>query len=276
MIHTDRKTSKSTAKRILSGLAAVSFSITSVLGISSSANATEMAPIIEFDGNILNSSVVHSEIGERPVQFAVGLNPSPLSRVMTTNRAGYSFGGWSYAQGGPAVTTLQSSSHTTTRMWLYAVWNTKMNLDANGGTAAADTQTSVDYRFLSNLTLPATSTLKKKGFEWAGWSNSPSSNVFVTTYRAAADAVGNPTVYAVWKKTISFKSRGSTGSVPAPVTILEGGSGITLPAAGALSRPGFEFKGWSTKPRGKVITNTTAFIPKKANANLHAVWQRAR
>lgn len=276
MIHTDTKTSKSTAKRILSGLAAASLAVTSVLGISASANASEMAPLIDFDTNILAVDLVHSEFGERPEQFQVALNPAPLKRALTTNRAGYAFGGWSYTQGGPAVTTLQTASHTTTRMTLYAVWNTKMNLDANGGRAASDTQTSVDYRFPSNLTLPTTSTLKKKGFEWAGWSNSPSSSVFVTTYRAAADAVGNPTVYAVWKKTISFKSRGSTGAVPAPVTILEGGSGIALPTAGALSRRGFEFKGWSTRPRGKIITNTTAFIPKKANANLHAVWQRAR
>ena len=277
MIHTETKTSNSSTKRILSGLAAVSFSITSVLGIAASANASEMAPIIEFDGNVLNSSVVHSELGERPIQYQVGLNPKPLSRVMTTNRAGYSFGGWSYTQGGPAVTTLQTSSHTTTRMWLYAVWNTKMNLDANGGRAGDDTETSVDYRFASTLTLPTTSTLKKKGFEWAGWSNSPSSNVFVTTYRAAADAVGNPSVYAVWKKTINFKSKGSTGALPASVTVFEGGSGIALPTtAGTLSRPGFEFQGWRAKKGGKAIKNTTAYLPKKANVTLRAIWKRTR
>jgi uncharacterized repeat protein (TIGR02543 family) len=274
MIHTETKTSNQTAKSILSGLAAVSFSITSVLGFATPANASEMAPIINFDGNALNSSVVHSEIGERPVQFQVGLNPKPLSRVMTTNRAGYSFGGWSYAPGGPATATLETATHTASRMILYAVWNTKMNLDANGGNAAADTETSVDYRFASILTLPPTSTLNKKGFEWAGWSNSPSSDVLVTTYRAAGDAVGNPTVYAVWKKTITFRSKGSTGAVPAPVTIFEGGSGIALPTtAGTLSRPGFEFKGWRAKAGGKAIKNTT-YLPKKANVTLRAIWKR--
>lgn len=277
MIHTETKTSNSSAKRILSGLAAVSFSITSVLGISASANASEMAPIINFDGNALNSSVVHSEIGERPVQFQVGLNPKPLSRVMTTNRVGYSFGGWSYSPGGPAVTALETASHTTSRMILYAVWNTKINLDANGGRALANTETSVDYRFPSALTLPTTSTLKKKGFEWAGWSNSPSSNAFVTTYRAAADAVGNPSVYAVWKKTINFRSKGSTGALPASVTVFEGGSGIALPTtAGTLSRPGFEFQGWRAKKGGKAIKNTTSYLPKKANITLRAIWKRTR
>ena len=260
-------------KKIVSALSVAALALVSVFGVSASASASEMAPIIEFDGNILNSSVVHSEIGERPIQGVTTLNPLPLSRVMTTNRAGYTFGGWSYAQGGPAVTTLQTATHTTTRMWLYAVWNTKMNLDPKGGTGAAET---VDYRFLSTLTLPTTTGYKKSGFEFAGWSSSPTSNIFVTTYRATADAVGNPTVYAVWKKTINFKSRGSTGTLPAPVTIFEGGSAVALPTAAqvSLTRPGFTFVGWSTTPRGKAIKKSSAYMPKKANVTLHAVWKR--
>jgi len=265
--------SKNLTKRVVSAVSAAALALVCVFGVSASASASEMAPIIEFDGNIINSSVVHSEIGERPVQFAVGLNPLPLSRVMTTNRAGYTFGGWSYTQAGPAVTTLQTSSHTTTRMWLYAVWNTKMNLDPKGGAGTAET---VDYRFLSTLTLPTTSTYTKKGFEFAGWSSSPTSNIFVTTYRAAADAVGNPTVYAVWKKTINFASKGSTGAVPAPITIFEGGAGIALPTAAqvSLTRPGYKFIGWSTTPRGKAIKKSASYLPKKANVTLNAVWKK--
>jgi uncharacterized repeat protein (TIGR02543 family) len=263
-------------KRLISALSASALALVSVFGVSASASASEMAPIIEFNGNIINSSVVHSEIGERPIQGVSTLNPLPLSRVMTTNRAGYSFGGWSYAQGGPAVTTLQTATHTTTRMWLYAVWNTKMNLDSNGGIAGGDTVTSVDYRFLSNLTLPTTSTYTKKGFEFAGWSNSPTSTIFVTSYRATADAVGNPRVYAVWKKTINFVSKGSTGAVPAPVTIFEGGAGVALPSAAqvSLTRPGYKFMGWSTTPRGKVIKNSATYLPKKGNVTLNAVWKK--
>ena len=260
-------------KRVVSAVSAAALAFVSVFGVSSSASASEMAPIIEFDGNILNSSVVHSEIGERPVQFAVGLNPLPLTRVMTTNRAGYSFGGWSYTQGGPAVTTLQTSSHTTSRMWLYAVWNTKMNLDPKGGMGTAET---VDYRFLSTLTLPTTSAYTKKGFEFAGWSSSPTSNIFVTTYRSAADAVGNPSVYAVWKKTVSFVSKKSTGTVPAPMTYFEGGANMALPTATqvSLTRTGYKFMGWSTTAKGKVVKNPSAYLPKKAAVTLYAVWKK--
>jgi uncharacterized repeat protein (TIGR02543 family) len=267
------KSSDKMTKRVVAALSTAALAFVSVFGFSSSASASEMAPIIEFDGNILANSVVHSELGERPVQGVATLNPTPLSRVMTTNRAGYSFGGWSYAQGGPAVTTLQTATHTTTRMWLYAVWNTKLNLDSKGGTGAAAT---VDYRYLSTLTLPTTSTYTKKGFEFAGWSSSPTSNIFVTTYRAAADAVGNPTVYAVWKKTVSFASKRSTGTVPAPMTYFEGGANMALPTATqvSLTRSGYKFMGWSTTANGKVVKNPTAYLPKKAAVTLYAVWKK--
>ena len=260
-------------KRVVSALSAAALAFVSVFGISASASASEMAPIIEYDRNILANSVVHSEFGERPVQGLVGLNPTPLTRVMTTDRAGYSFGGWSYEQGGPAVKTLETATHTTTRIRLFAVWNTKMSLNPNGGTGAP---VALDYRFPSNLTLPTTSDYKKNGFEFAGWSNSPTSNILVTAYRATASELGNPSVYAVWKKTVNFASRGSTGAVPVPVTIFEGGAGIALPTASQVSmtRSGFKFMGWSTTPRGKVVKNSTSYLPKKANVTLHAVWKK--
>jgi hypothetical protein len=267
------QSSEKMTKRVVAALSAAALAFVSVFGFSSSASASEMAPIIEFDGNILASGVVHSEIGVRPVQYAVGLDSGPLNRVMTTNRAGYSFGGWSYTQGGPAVATLQTATHTTTRMWLYAVWNTKLNLSPNGGSGAAS---AIDYRFPSSLILPTTSDFKKKGFEFAGWSNAPTSTVLLTTYRAAGDSVGNPVLRAVWKKTVNFTSKGSTGAVPAAVTIFEGGAGVALPTASQVSliRPGYKFMGWSTTPRGKVVKNSAAYLPKKAAVTLNAVWKK--
>jgi uncharacterized repeat protein (TIGR02543 family) len=158
-------------------------------------------------------------------------------------------------------------------MFLYAVWNTKVNLNPNGGTGAP---ASLDYRFASNLALPLAPGFKKKGYAFAGWSNSPASNVLVLSYRATADAVGNPTVYAVWKKTINFVSKGSTGAVPAPVTIFEGGAGVALPTAAqvSLTRAGYKFMGWSTTPRGKVVKNSASYLPKKGNVTLYAVWKK--
>jgi uncharacterized repeat protein (TIGR02543 family) len=278
MIQVKTNTSKNPAKRVFALISTMSFALVSALGVSTPANASEMAPIIEFDRNVLAADVVHSELGERPVQYQVALNPAPLKRAMTTNRPGYSFGGWSYATGGPAVTTLQTASHTTTRMTLYAVWTTKLNLNTNGATAGrlVGGESTVDYRFNQDLTLPTGGTIRKKGYSFAGWTFAPNSGVIAGTYRAAADAVGNPTVYAAWKKTINFASRGSKGTVPASITYLEGGQRIALPtvAQTSLTRAGYDFMGWSTTPKGKPVKNATSYLPKKKSITLHAVWKK--
>ena len=267
------------ARRALSLTVATTLTIVSVLGIGTSAHALEeMTPVINFDGNVLAAEFVHSEKGERLELYQVALNPAPLKRVTSTNRPGYSFGGWSYTAGGPAVTTLQTASHTSTRVALYAVWNTKLNLDTNGATSGrlVGGASTVDYRFSQDLVLPSGGTIKKKGYSFGGWTLSADSGIVVSTYRAAPTAVGNPTVYAAWVKTINFKSRGSVGAVPAPITIFEGGARASLPSASQvpLTRPGFTFMGWSTTPKGKAVKNPGSYLPKKANVTLYAVWKK--
>lgn len=271
--------SKNGLKRILAVLSTMSFAIAGAIGVSAPANADEMAPVINFDGNVLAVDFVHSEKGERLERFQLALDPRPISRVTRTDRPGYTFGGWSYSAGGEAISSLQSSSYTSTRVVLYAVWNTKLNFDTNGATAGSlvGGVSAVDYRFGQELTLPPRGTIRKKGYTFAGWTFVPNSGAITTTYQAAADAMGNPTVYAAWKKTINFRSKGSTGALPASVTVFEGGSGIALPTtAGTLSRPGFEFKGWRAKKGGKAIKNTTSYLPKKAKVTLRAIWKRTR
>lgn len=263
---------------IISAISAVSLAIVGVLGFSVSASASEMAPIIEFDRNVLASSVVHSELGVRLEENKVTLDPAPLSRVMTTSRPGYSFGGWSYRVGEAAVTTLVTASHTTTRMTLYAVWNTKLSLDSNGATAGRlpSGQTTIEYRFGQDLVLPSSGTVKKKGFSFGGWTLVPNSGQVIKSYRAAGEAAGNPTVYASWVKTINFKSKGSVGTVPTPITIFEGGARVALPTASqvTLTRSGYTFMGWSTTPKGKVVKKSTSYLPKTASVTLHAVWKK--
>ena len=275
MIHTETKTSNISARRILSGLAAVSFSITSVLGIAASANASEMNPVITFDGNTLANEPIGFEVGQRIEIYQLLLDPLPLTRERTTSRPGYSFGGWSNQPGGPPITTLSSSSYTSTRVFLYAVWNTKINLDGNGATRGAPV--ALDYRFSQELSLPGQGSLKRKGYSFGGWMETSKPGPIISSYRAGSLDDGNPTLYAAWKKTINFSSKGSTGAVPASVTLFDGEGGIALPAtAGTLSRPGFEFQGWRAKKGGKAIKNTTAYLPKKANVTLRAIWKRTR
>jgi uncharacterized repeat protein (TIGR02543 family) len=249
----------------------ISFSSVAVLG--GAANATEeMTPVIYFDANVLASDLIHSERGQRLEQYQLALDPVPLSRVMKTNRVGYSFGGWSYKVGDVAATTLQTSTYTAARLDLYAVWNTKINLDGNGATKGL--LSSIDYRFAQDLTLPGAGSFKRKGYTFGGWMATSAPGPVLTSYRAGVMDNGNPTFYASWTRTVKFKSGGGTGSVPASITYTAGGDRLVLPSGTSLTKSGFEFAGWSTTPRGKAVTKTSSFMPKKANTVLYAVWKK--
>jgi uncharacterized repeat protein (TIGR02543 family) len=236
------------------------------------ANNDEMKPIINLEGNQLATEATTFIVGQRIERFQLALEPNPLSTVRTTTRPGYSFGGWSYKEGEAPTRTLASSSFTTTRVFLYAVWNTKINLDGNGATKG-ESQT-IDYRFAQDLVLPGAGSLMRKGYSFGGWMKTAAPGPIFTTYRAGALENGNPSLYAAWTRTVSFKAARGIGTTPSPMTYFAGGDRLVLPSASGLSRTGYEFSGWSTTPRGKVIKKSSAFLPKKANVTLYAVWKK--
>lgn len=265
----------SRAPRTVSAAVALVVAVSSVLTFGASAHAnTEMTPVINFDGNTLANEPVAFEVGQRIEISQLPLETLPLTRVRTTSRPGYSFGGWSYQPGGPATQTLSSTSHTSSRVFLYAVWNTKISLNGNGATKGSPQ--SLDYRFAQSLTLPGAGSFEREGYLFGGWMTTPSQGPVLTTYKAGSSDNGNPTLYASWIRNVTFRAGGGTGTLPPSMTFRAGGDRLSLPSGASLTRPGFEFAGWSTKARGKVVKNATSFIPKKANATLHAVWKRAR
>jgi len=264
---------KNSIKLLSKALAVVLFAVSSAATVGGPANASEeMTPVIYFDANILAADLIHSEKGQRIEQYQLALVPTPLSRVMTTKRDGYSFGGWSYKVGGEAARTLETSTYTATRLDLYAVWNTKINLNGNGATKGS--LATVDYRFAQDLTLPGAGSLIRKGYSFGGWMATSAPGPIVTTYRAGVADNGNPVFYAAWNRTVTFKARGGTGIVPAPMIFRAGGDRLVLPSAPGLSKAGYEFSGWATTPRGKAISKSTAFLPKTANTVLYALWKK--
>jgi uncharacterized repeat protein (TIGR02543 family) len=258
-------------------LVAFALILTSVLGSVSASAQTTSNPVIFFNGNLLSNQAVHSEIVARPDLARLELDPLPLTRVMTTDRLGYTFGGWSYAPGEAAVSVLTAPTESTSRI-LYAVWNSKINLDLNGATrgSVAGGATSIDYRFGQTATLPLVGTLKRKGYEFAGWNAAGTTAPFVTTYKAKFTDNGGATFVASWKKTVTFVARNAVGTVPAPVTYFAGPDRISLPTVSevALTRTGFTFAGWARSENGKPIKKPGSFLPKKKNLTLHAVWKK--
>jgi uncharacterized repeat protein (TIGR02543 family) len=116
----------------------------------------------------------------------------------------------------------------------------------------------------------------KSGFAFGGWMSSSSSSSRATTYTAAADSVGNPTLFAAWIKTVTFNANTATaGSTPASQVFLSGGTALRLPVISemTLRKPGYDFVGWSTTATGSVVSNPTTYVPIVSQQTLFAIWK---
>ena len=228
---------------------------------------------VVYNGNTIGTAVPANATVDRDVI------PLPAATEVSGSRTGYTFGGWSLAAGGPALTgSTYALTSTAERIDLYAVWNTKVNYNSNGADSGslAGGKVSDDYRFGQTLTLPTAGTMVKAGFAFGGWMATASPGTRITSYQAATDAVGNPTLYAAWIKTVAFNANGATvGTTPATQTFVSGGQRLKLPTISemTLRRTGYDFVGWSTSPTGKLVSNPTSYVPVVAQRTLFAIWQ---
>ena len=117
--------------------------LTICLAVSGSALAnpaiasTVSKPTIAFDGNTLASTTPKDEVVDRPNDDLGLVTNGPLARVVTTTRPGYTFGGWSFEKGGPAITQLATAKTSDTFRVIYAVWNTTVKYNLNGADSGA-------------------------------------------------------------------------------------------------------------------------------------------
>jgi uncharacterized repeat protein (TIGR02543 family) len=262
----------SQSKKLLSILATTSLTLIGITGLSLPASAGTNVDVI-YAGNTIGTAVPSSITVDRDIV------PLPAAASVTGSRTGYSFGGWSLTAGGTALTgSTHAFSSTAARLDLYAVWNTTINYNLNGADSGTSSvaRTSDTYRFGQVLTLPTAGTLVKSGFAFGGWMASSISTTRSTTYQAATDAAGNPTLYAAWIKTVSFNANGATGgTLPASLTYVAGGARLKLPVASemTLRKPGYEFVGWSTSQTGTLVSNPSSYVPLVSQRTLFAIWK---
>ena len=250
-----------------------------LFGLGSTAHATTASnPTIVFDGNSLATSVPASQAATRVSSDSLALSTESLSRTSSTTRAGYTFGGWSLTQGGAATTAITTTTTSDTTRTIFAVWNTTLNYNLNGADSGLPTgnATSTTYRYWQALSLPTVGTMVRSGFAFGGWMSSSVSTNRVTTYSAAADAVGNPTLFAAWIKTVTFNANTAlVGSIPTSDVFVAGGTPLKLPVLSemTLRKPGYDFVGWSTTATGSVVSNPTAYVPLVSQQTLFAIWK---
>ena len=270
---------KYTSRKSLAVSAIVSIALTGIFSFGAPALAsTASNPTIVFNGNVLATSVPANGTSSRTSADSLTLTTDALTQVVTTTRPGYTFGGWSLTAGGPAVSAVTTATTSDTTRTLYAVWNTKVNYNSNGADSGAlvGAKTQDTYRFGQSLTLPTSGTLVKSGFAFGGWMPSTLSVNRSTTYTADTTAVGNPTLYAAWIKTVTFNANTATaGTIPAAQVLVSGGAALKLPVISemTLRKTGYEFLGWATTANGRVISNPATYTPLVSQQTLYAIWR---
>jgi outer membrane protein OmpA-like peptidoglycan-associated protein len=259
-------------KRVVAILATTSLAVLGLTGLSSPAYAGTNVDVF-YSGNSIGTPTPSSLTVDRDVV------PLLAASSVTGSRTNYSFGGWSLTAGGAALTgSTYAFSSTATRLDLYAVWNTTVNYNTNGadsGSPAGNTM-SETYRLGETLTLPTVGTMVKSGYAFGGWMSATVSTTRSTTYTAAAGAVGAPTLYAAWIKTVTFNSNTATsGSIPGAQVYVAGGTALKLPVASevTLRKSGYEFAGWSTSATGNTLTNPGTYVPLISQQTLYAIWR---
>ena len=239
---------------------------------------TASNPTIVFDGNALSATIPASETATRVSADSLRLSTESLERTATTTRTGYTFGGWALTQGGAATTEITTTTTSDTTRTIYAVWNTTLTYNLNGADSGlpSGSATTTTYRFWNNLTLPTVGTMVKSGYAFGGWMAATVSADRATTYMAALAAVGNPTLYAAWIKTVSFNSNTSTsGTIPISQVYTSGGTALKLPVLSemTLRKAGYDFAGWSTTATGTPVSNPGSYVPLVSQQTLYAIWK---
>ena len=216
-----------------------------------------------------------------------------VPRALTPNvfaRAGDTFDGWNTEADGKGTSFADCATVNNLAeqegdvVTLYAQWkanNYTVAFDANSGTGTMAAQT-MTYGKAAALTANA---FTKANWQFVGWSEDP--NAAEPTYangqtvsNLTTEPDGTVTLYAVWVKNsyrIVFNANGGTGDMSEESAWCEYDGTYRLPLC-SFERPGFEFKGWATSAKGKVVYADGQQIEGLTKENgkvitLYAVWK---
>ena len=155
---------------------------------------------------------------------------------------------------------------------LFARWGSgsfTVTFDINGGAWNVPPPRTAQAGM--GVELPGAGGFSRPGYTFVGWNLAAAGAGETFSSGALFTPMGDVTLYARWVVTftVAFDANGGTGTVPAPITALEGAS-PPLPGGGGLSKSGYTFAGWNTASDGngenhsagttfKVTGNTTLF-----------------
>lgn len=210
---------------------------------------------LSYDGNGATSGAVANQTVEFGGQFTVAGNGF--------DRTGYSFVGWNTAANGSGTAYRPGDViDVTGDVKLFAQWvanKCRVVFEANADGIADPATQIVDYA--TEITLPGVD--PRPGYRFLGWLPKKLTPTGPRGRQAPPPATLLPvgskyTVYndvlfvgqwAPIEYTITFAGDGGQGKAPDPIKA-DFDTKVMLPAPTDLTRPGYTFVGWNTKPDG--------------------------
>ncbi|NLX63488.1 MAG: InlB B-repeat-containing protein [Clostridiaceae bacterium] len=244
--------------------------------------------IITFDGN------GNTDGSLPPRQISSG-GTIVLPQQDTLDRQGYVFAGWTTDRGQfyyPGTTVEVNKSTTFYASWIKTY---KITYDANGGdTGTVPVDNTAYMEDTAAIVKGNTGYLKKgsKVFDYwntkpdgSGETYKPGDSIVVsadtTLYAFYTDPSGDiPIIFIPNFCELSYNGNmNDGGSVPENPTIYTGGTKVEIKGnTGNLSRSGYRFIGWNTRPDGSGLTfqdGDILTIPQDRDAvTLFAMWQK--
>lgn len=164
-------------------------------------------------------------------------------------RVGYTFAGWNTKADGTGDNYAVNDFYATNaNVSLFAKWTAAARSVAyalDGGSSSATTTTLTGKVVGNTITLPASNTMSKTGYVFAGWNDGTTTFAGGATWTVPASD-NNFTLTAQWTtQTLSYSyDTNGGGTAPASGTKTYGQS-LVLEASTGLSKTGYTFAGWN-------------------------------
>ncbi len=166
--------------------------------------------------------------------------------------AGFVFTGWNTAADGSGTSYSAGATYTSAaNLTLYAQFAAVpyvVTYDANGGMGNVPSQ---DFSTQSGDVLSSSSGFTRSGYSFAGWNTSSDGSGISYLPGDTYDSPSSLYLFAQWipsgSYAVIYDANGGTGS--SPTQVFSSGS-VTISGASGLSRTGYGFAGWNTKPDG--------------------------
>ena len=148
---------------------------------------------------------------------------------------------------------------------------TKISLDANGGTisGAATTSANVTIGLKTSVAMDVSPYVPvRTGYTFLGWADNKNA---VNGSKSTINVTFSQTIYAAWKAgtyTVSFDANGGTCSDSSKSVTYDSAYG-TLPIP---TRTGYGFDGWFTSAQGGSAVNADTVMSTASNHTLYAHW----